>query len=93
MEMVAWLTPSPVFSPEDLLTIRADRDHYYYGCDTLFDVHPELIHRLCNSVPRQSASPHMLVQKKHLTDALSFCEHAGFVKYLFFSFIYRKLQQ
>jgi len=36
---------------EDLLTIRADRDHYYYGCDTLFDVHPELIHRLCNSAP------------------------------------------
>lgn len=32
---------------QDLLTIRADRDNYYYGCDALFTRHPELIHRLC----------------------------------------------
>ena len=32
---------------QDLLTIRADRDLYYYGCDALFTRHPELIHRLC----------------------------------------------
>ena len=32
---------------QDLLTIRADRDNYYYGCDALFNRHPELIHRLC----------------------------------------------
>ena len=32
---------------EDLLTIRADRDNYYYGCDALFGRHPEIIHRLC----------------------------------------------
>eukprot|EP00435_Cladocopium_sp_Y103_P045546 s1188_g13.t1 len=36
---------------EDLLTIRADRDNYYYGCDTLFHVHPDLIHHLCNNAP------------------------------------------
>lgn len=34
---------------QDLLTIRADRDNYYYGCDTLFHVHPDLIHHLCNN--------------------------------------------
>ena len=32
---------------QDLLTIRADRDNYYFGCDALFARHPELIHRLC----------------------------------------------
>eukprot|EP00439_Symbiodinium_sp_Y106_P043259 s564_g5.t1 len=32
---------------EDLLTIRADRDNYYYGCDALFTRHPEVIHKLC----------------------------------------------
>eukprot|EP00930_Biecheleria_cincta_P056874 TRINITY_DN428_c0_g1_i3.p1 TRINITY_DN428_c0_g1~~TRINITY_DN428_c0_g1_i3.p1 ORF type:complete len:612 (-),score=120.78 TRINITY_DN428_c0_g1_i3:230-1873(-) len=31
----------------DLLTIRADRDNYYYGCDELFTRHPEVIQRLC----------------------------------------------
>eukprot|EP00931_Biecheleriopsis_adriatica_P095522 TRINITY_DN6911_c0_g1_i2.p1 TRINITY_DN6911_c0_g1~~TRINITY_DN6911_c0_g1_i2.p1 ORF type:complete len:1051 (+),score=165.50 TRINITY_DN6911_c0_g1_i2:245-3397(+) len=31
----------------DLLTIRADRDRYYYGCDDLFARHPEVIQRLC----------------------------------------------
>lgn len=32
----------------DLLTIRADRDVYYYGCDAMFTRHPDLILRLCN---------------------------------------------
>ncbi|CAK9074311.1 unnamed protein product [Durusdinium trenchii] len=36
---------------QDLLTIRADRDLYYYGCDALFTRHPELIHRLCADAP------------------------------------------
>ncbi|CAJ1404592.1 unnamed protein product [Effrenium voratum] len=36
---------------EDLLTIRADRDVYYYGCDHLFTRHPEVIQRLCLSAP------------------------------------------
>lgn len=36
---------------QDLLTIRADRDNYYYGCDALFGRHPELIHRLCADAP------------------------------------------
>ena len=36
---------------EDLLTIRADRDVYYYGCDDLFTRHPEVIKRLCVSAP------------------------------------------
>eukprot|EP00435_Cladocopium_sp_Y103_P065432 s597_g27.t1 len=36
---------------EDLLTIRADRDVYYYGCDNLFTRHPEVIKRICVSAP------------------------------------------
>ncbi|CAE7537410.1 unnamed protein product [Symbiodinium natans] len=36
---------------EDLLTIRADRDVYYYGCETLFTRHPEVIQRLCATAP------------------------------------------
>eukprot|EP00439_Symbiodinium_sp_Y106_P069927 s448_g12.t1 len=36
---------------EDLLTIRADRDVYYYGCDALFTRHPEIVHRMCTSAP------------------------------------------
>ncbi|CAJ1354837.1 unnamed protein product [Effrenium voratum] len=32
----------------DLLTIRADRDVYYYGCDAMFTRHPDIILRLCN---------------------------------------------
>ncbi|CAE8629502.1 unnamed protein product, partial [Polarella glacialis] len=31
----------------DLLTFRADRDNYYYGYDTLFDRHPDVVRRLC----------------------------------------------
>ena len=31
----------------DLLTIRADRDNYYYGCDELYTRHPDVIQRLC----------------------------------------------
>lgn len=36
---------------EDLLTIRADRDRYYYGVDHLFSRHPDLVVRLCQSAP------------------------------------------
>merc|ERR1711988_191420 len=32
---------------KDLLTIRADRENYYYGCDDLFSRHPEVIQRVC----------------------------------------------
>lgn len=35
----------------DLLTIRADRDNYYYGCDDLFRRHPEVMHKLCVEAP------------------------------------------
>lgn len=35
----------------DLLTIRADRDVYYYGCDELFTRHPDIIQRLCKDAP------------------------------------------
>eukprot|EP00913_Durusdinium_trenchii_P014523 g13624.t1 len=38
-------------SGQDLLTIRADRDVYYYGCDALFTRHPDLIHRMCLCAP------------------------------------------
>lgn len=31
---------------KDLLTIRADRDNYYYGCDDLFERHPDIIQKL-----------------------------------------------
>ncbi|CAK8992914.1 NEDD8-like protein RUB1 [Durusdinium trenchii] len=36
---------------QDLLTIRADRDVYYYGCDSLFAYHPRVVQRLCNTAP------------------------------------------
>ncbi|CAK9000684.1 unnamed protein product [Durusdinium trenchii] len=35
----------------DLLTIRADRDVYYYGCNELFTRHPDIIQRLCKDAP------------------------------------------
>ncbi|CAE7649958.1 unnamed protein product, partial [Symbiodinium sp. CCMP2456] len=31
---------------DDLLTIRADRDNYYYGCDALFERHPDILNIL-----------------------------------------------
>lgn len=31
---------------QDLLTIRADRDNYYFGCDELFSRHPDIVKRL-----------------------------------------------
>merc|ERR1719203_679405 len=31
----------------DLLTIRADRDRYYYGMDALFGRHADIVKRLC----------------------------------------------
>ncbi|CAE7194791.1 unnamed protein product [Symbiodinium sp. CCMP2592] len=36
---------------QDLLTIRADRDNYYYGADALFTRHPEVIKKLASSAP------------------------------------------
>lgn len=35
----------------DLLTIRADRDRYYYGMNALFDHHPDIVRRLAMEVP------------------------------------------
>lgn len=32
---------------QDLLTIRADRDRYYYGVDALFQAHPDIVEILC----------------------------------------------
>ncbi|CAE7455446.1 unnamed protein product [Symbiodinium natans] len=37
---------------EDLLVIRADRDNYYFGCDHLFERHPEIIQRLSFDAPQ-----------------------------------------
>lgn len=31
----------------DLLTIRADRDNYYYGCNALFERHPDIVQECC----------------------------------------------
>eukprot|EP00429_Kryptoperidinium_foliaceum_P014543 CAMPEP_0176039152 /NCGR_PEP_ID=MMETSP0120_2-20121206/19407_1 /TAXON_ID=160619 /ORGANISM="Kryptoperidinium foliaceum, Strain CCMP 1326" /LENGTH=1114 /DNA_ID=CAMNT_0017372547 /DNA_START=67 /DNA_END=3411 /DNA_ORIENTATION=- len=36
---------------QDLLTIRADRDRYYYGVDALFGRHPDILRRLCMDAP------------------------------------------
>mmetsp|Transcript_93649 Transcript_93649/g.269625 ORF Transcript_93649/g.269625 Transcript_93649/m.269625 type:complete len:1122 (+) Transcript_93649:131-3496(+) len=36
---------------QDLLTIRADRDRYYYGMDIMFERHPDIIKRLCADAP------------------------------------------
>lgn len=36
---------------QDLLTIRADREVYYYGCEELFRRHPDIVKRLCTSAP------------------------------------------
>lgn len=35
----------------DLLTIRADRDRYYFGADDLFNRHPDLVARICETAP------------------------------------------
>merc|ERR1719436_643610 len=35
----------------DLLTIRADRDRYYYGMDILFECHPDIVQRMCLDAP------------------------------------------
>merc|ERR1712151_323047 len=35
----------------DLLTIRADRDRYYFGMDILFERHPDVIQRLYLDAP------------------------------------------
>jgi len=35
----------------DLLTIRADRDQYYYGMDAMFERHGDIIKRLCTDAP------------------------------------------
>ena len=36
---------------QDLLTIRADRDVYYYACDDLFVRHPDVVKYLMTDVP------------------------------------------
>mmetsp|Transcript_45002 Transcript_45002/g.104162 ORF Transcript_45002/g.104162 Transcript_45002/m.104162 type:complete len:1240 (+) Transcript_45002:103-3822(+) len=36
----------------DLLTIRADRDSYYYGVDALFSRHPDIVQMLCQHAPK-----------------------------------------
>ena len=36
---------------QDLLTIRADRDVYYFACDDLFVRHPDVVKYLMTDVP------------------------------------------
>jgi len=36
----------------DLLTIRADREQYYYGVEDLFGQHPDIVKRLCKDAPK-----------------------------------------
>jgi len=39
------------FMLEDLLSIRADREEYYYGKTDLFDTHPDIVEVLCREAP------------------------------------------
>jgi len=39
------------FLVADLLTIRADREMYYYGREVLFDRHPDIVLKLCQECP------------------------------------------
>ena len=36
---------------EDVLTIRADRDRYYYGADELFHLQPDIVEDVLNEAP------------------------------------------
>jgi len=36
---------------KDLLTIRADRDRYYYGMEEMFVRHPDIVKKLCSEAP------------------------------------------
>mmetsp|Transcript_32343 Transcript_32343/g.82414 ORF Transcript_32343/g.82414 Transcript_32343/m.82414 type:complete len:1373 (-) Transcript_32343:196-4314(-) len=36
---------------DDLLAIRADRNTYYYGRETMFETHPGLVKKLCRQMP------------------------------------------
>jgi len=36
---------------KDLLTIRADRERYYFGADALFEEHPDIVQRLGEDAP------------------------------------------
>merc|ERR1712232_566252 len=35
----------------DLLTIRADRDKYYYGAEELFERHADIVQIMCEEAP------------------------------------------
>jgi hypothetical protein len=53
----------------DLLTFRADRDHYYYVMDMLFERHDDIIKRLCLDAP--ALLPILfdgLIWRSHLTE-------------------------
>mmetsp|Transcript_52382 Transcript_52382/g.122906 ORF Transcript_52382/g.122906 Transcript_52382/m.122906 type:complete len:731 (-) Transcript_52382:98-2290(-) len=39
------------FMLQDLLQIRADRDQYYHGRETLFEAHPNIVETLCRECP------------------------------------------
>lgn len=51
---LAWAIESGAFEAataiiKDLLTIRADRDRYYFGVDDLFKRHPDIVNNLCQN--------------------------------------------
>ena len=67
---------------EDLLTIRADRDRYYFGAEDLFARHPDLIKMLCDEAT--ALLPGLLdrlVWRSHMTEGGKRRVHY-FVKYL-----------
>ncbi|CAE8603400.1 unnamed protein product [Polarella glacialis] len=43
---------------KDLLTVRADRDRYYYAAEELFTRHPDIVYRLCQEA--RSLVSHLL---------------------------------
>ncbi|CAE7542169.1 ANK1, partial [Symbiodinium natans] len=68
---------------DDLLTIRGDRDNYYYGCDALFERHPDILNIL-SATRGQGLLPAlldgMLWRSKHTQNKLRRVNY--FVKHL-----------
>lgn len=72
---LAWAIESGSFEAavamiKDLLTIRADRDQYYFGVDELFKRHPDIVNNLCqNALPILPTLLDGLIWRSRLTEA------------------------
>jgi len=84
---LAWAIESGAFEAataiiKDLLTIRADRDRYYFGVDDLFKRHPDIVNNLCQNA--MNILPTLLdglIWRSRLTEA-GFRRVNYFVKHL-----------